>query len=121
LIGAFEYGALPYGTKGIPNDWSFRELPEDMDHLEPLMENAINRVPELMNAEIRRITTTAESFTPDNMYIMGEAPGMKKLYTACGMNSSGILCGAGVGKKTAEWIVDGYPKSGHIMAQRPGA
>jgi 4-methylaminobutanoate oxidase (formaldehyde-forming) len=114
LIGAFEYGALPYGTKSIPSDWSFRELPEDMDHLEPLMENAINRVPELANAEIRRITTTAESFTPDNMYIMGEAPGMKKLYTACGMNSSGILCGAGVGKKTAEWIVEGYPKSGHI-------
>ncbi|MDM8553399.1 FAD-dependent oxidoreductase [Desulfococcaceae bacterium HSG7] len=114
LIGAFEYGAIPYGTKGIPDDWSFRELPDDMDHLEPLMENAINRVPELANAEIRRITTTAEGFTPDNMYIMGEAPGMKKLYTACGMNSSGILCGAGVGKKTAEWIVEGYPKSGHI-------
>jgi len=48
---------------------------------------------------------SAESFTPDNMYIMGEAPGMKKLYTACGMNSSGILCGAGVGKKTAEYIL----------------
>jgi 4-methylaminobutanoate oxidase (formaldehyde-forming) len=114
LIGAFEYGALPYGTNGIPGDWSFRELPDDMDHLEPLMENAIKRVPELANAEIRRITTTAEGFTPDNMYIMGEAPGMKKLYTACGMNSSGILCGAGVGKKTAEWIVEGYPESGHI-------
>ena len=114
LIGAFEYGALPYGTESIPEDWKFRELPENMEHLEPLMENAINRVPELANAEIRRITTTAESFTPDNMYIMGEAPGMKKVYTACGMNSSGILCGAGVGKKTAEWIVEGYPKSGHI-------
>lgn len=114
LIGAFEYGALPYGTKEIPEDWSFRELPENMDHLEPLMESAIHRVPALAEAEVRRITTTAESFTPDNMYIMGEAPGMKKLYTACGMNSSGILCGAGVGKKTAEWIVDGYPKSGHI-------
>ncbi len=114
LIGAFEYGALPYGSREIPSDWSFRELPENMDHLEPLMENAMHRVPDLVNAEIRRITTTAESFTPDNMYIMGEAPGKKQLYTACGMNSSGILCGAGVGKKTAEWIVEGYPKSGHI-------
>ncbi len=114
LIGAFEYGALPYGTKGIPNDWCFRELPTDMEHLEPLMENALKRAPALESTQIRQFTTTAESFTPDNMYIMGEAPGMKKLYTACGMNSSGILCGAGVGKKTAEWIVDGYPKSGHI-------
>jgi heterotetrameric sarcosine oxidase gamma subunit len=114
LIGAFEYGALPYGTKGIPNDWCFKELPTDMEHLEPLMENALKRAPALESTQIRQFTTTAESFTPDNMYIMGEAPGMKKLYTACGMNSSGILCGAGVGKKTAEWIVDGYPKSGHI-------
>jgi len=114
LIGAFEYGALPYGTDRIPSDWSFRELPENMDHLEPLMENAIKRVPELVNAEIRRITTTAESFTPDNMYIMGLAPGTRNLFTACGMNSSGVLCGAGVGKKMAEWIVHGYPKSGHL-------
>ena len=114
LIGAFEYGALPFGTDGIPSDWSFRELPENMDHLEPLIEAAMHRVPELANAEIRRVTTTAEGFTPDNMYIMGEAPGFKKLYTACGMNSSGVLCGAGVGKKIAEWIGDGYPSSGHI-------
>lgn len=114
LVGAFEYGALPYGTKGIPNDWYFKELPNDMEHLEPLMENALKRVPALESAQIRHFTNTAESFTPDNMYIMGEVPGMKKLYTACGMNSSGVLCSAGVGKKTAEWIVHGYPKSGHI-------
>ncbi|MBC8417052.1 MAG: FAD-binding oxidoreductase, partial [Desulfobacterales bacterium] len=87
LIGAFEYGALPYGTEGIPSDWSFKELPNDMEHLEPLMENALKRVPALESAQIRHSTTTAESFTPDNMYILGEAPGMKKLYTACGMNS----------------------------------
>lgn len=114
LIGAFEYGALPYGTDGIPKDWSFRELPDNMEHLEPLLNAAMRRIPALENAEIRRITTTAESFTPDNMYIMGEAPGMSKFYIACGMNSSGILCGAGVGKKMAEWIAEGYPKSGHI-------
>ncbi len=114
LIGAFEYGALTYGTKGIAADWSFKELPIDMDHLEPLMKNALKRVPALETAQVRHFSNTAESFTPDNMYILGEAPGMKKLYTACGMNSSGILCGAGVGKKMAEWIVYGYPKSGHI-------
>lgn len=114
LLGAFEYGAIPYGTDGLPDDWSYRELPENMDHLTPLLENAMNRIPALENTEIRHFSTTAESFTPDNMYIMGEVPGMKKFYTACGMNSSGILCGAGVGRKTAEWIVNGYPSSGHI-------
>lgn len=114
LIGGFEYGGRIYGSRGIPDDWSFRELPEDMDHLEPMMKNAIKRIPALETAEIRRITNTAESFTFDNMYVLGEAPGMRQFYTACGMNSSGILCGAGVGRKMAEWIAHGYPKSGHI-------
>lgn len=114
LIGAFEYGALPYGTRGIAADWCFKELPLDMDHLEPLMKNALKRVPALETAQVRHFANTAESFTPDNMYLIGEVPGMKKLYTACGMNSSGVLCGAGVGKKVAEWIAHGYPKSGHI-------
>ena len=111
LIGAFEYGAIPYGTKSIPEDWAFKELPNDMEHMEPLMENALHRVPDLEKTEIRHFTTTAESFTPDAMYVLGEAPGLRKFYTACGMNSTGILCGAGVGRKMAEWIIDGYPKT----------
>lgn len=114
LIGAFELRAKPYGTKGIPANWQFKELPNDMDHLEPLLENALKRVPALEHTDVRHFTTTAESFTPDNMYVMGEAPGLKRFYTAAGMNSSGILCGAGVGKKMAEWIARGYPSSGDI-------
>ena len=78
------------------------------------MNSALNRIPALENTGIRHITTTAESFTPDSMYVMGEAPGMRRFYTACGLNSTGILCGAGVGRKMAEWIVHGYPKSGSI-------
>jgi glycine cleavage system T protein len=114
LVGAFELKAKPYGTMGLPKDWQFREIPDDMEHLEPLLESALHRVPALETTEIRHFTTTAESFTPDNLYIMGEAPGLKKFYTAAGMNSSGILCGAGVGKKMAEWITAGYPTSGDI-------
>ncbi|MEW6263487.1 MAG: FAD-dependent oxidoreductase [Thermodesulfobacteriota bacterium] len=114
LVGAFELKAKPYGTDGLPPDWQFRELPDDMEHLEPLLKNALKRVPALETTDIRHFTTTAESFTPDNLYIMGEAPGLKKFYTACGMNSSGVLCGAGVGKKMAEWITQGYPSSGDI-------
>lgn len=114
LIGAFEPNAKPYGTRGLPRDWQFRELPDDLEHLEPLMENALHRVPALEKTEVRHFTTTAESFTPDNIYIMGEAPGLKKFYTACGMNSTGFIGGAGVGKKIAEWIAHGYPSSGDI-------
>ena len=114
LIGAFELKAKPYGIMGMPEDWKFRELPNDMEHLEPLFQNALHRVPALEETEVRHFTTTVESFTPDNLYILGEAPGLKKLYTACGMNSSGVIGGAGAGKMMAEWITAGYPTGGDI-------
>jgi glycine/D-amino acid oxidase-like deaminating enzyme len=32
-----------------------------------------------------------ESFTPDNQYILGEAPEVKGFYVAAGFNSSGAI------------------------------
>lgn len=110
LIGAIEPVAKPYGTKGIPVDWQFKELEDDLEHLEPLMMNALNRVPALENTAIRKFTTVPESFTIDNQYIIGEAPQYRNVYVATGMNTSGLMCAAGVGLKMAEWITAGRPQ-----------
>ncbi len=50
-----------------------------------------------------------ESFTPDNNFIMGEAPELKNFYVAAGFNSIGIASGGGAGRALAEWIVNGEP------------
>ena len=50
-----------------------------------------------------------ESFTPDLAPLVGETPELKNCFVACGMNSLGILNGAGTGKVLAHWIVDGVP------------
>ena len=110
LIGAIEPLAKPYGTKGIPKDWENNELPNDMDHIEPFMMSAMHRVPAIEEAEILRFTTVPESFTIDNQYILGEVPAIRNLYTATGMNTSGLMCGAGVGLKMAEWITSERPQ-----------
>ncbi|WP_315980360.1 FAD-binding oxidoreductase [Aliamphritea spongicola] len=47
LVGMFEPGAKPWGQDGIPEDFCFDELPEDFEHLEPYLEAAMHRVPEL--------------------------------------------------------------------------
>jgi glycine cleavage system T protein len=105
VIGAIEPEGKPLPMDRLPADFEFGELPEDWDHFERPMSNAMDLVPRLRDAQIRHFMNGPESFTPDNRFILGEAPEMRKLYVATGFNTQGILSGAGVGKALAEWIV----------------
>ncbi len=109
LLGGFEPVAKPWGMGGIPDDISFLQLEDDWEHFEPLMENALIRVPVLETAEVRQFFNGPESFTPDNLYILGEAPELRNFYVAAGFNSFGIQSAGGAGKAVAEWIVEGAP------------
>ncbi len=109
LLGAFEPNAKPWGMDGIPEDFCFDELPEDFEHFEPVLEAAMNRVPALQEVGIRKFFCGPESFTPDNRYMLGEAPNLKNFYVAAGFNSIGIQSAGGAGKVLAEWIAEGHP------------
>jgi len=109
LIGAFEPTAKPWGMNGIPEDFCFDELPEDFDHFQPILEGAMHRVPALEKVGIRKFFNGPESFTPDQRYLLGEAPEVKGFYVAAGFNSIGIQSGGGAGMALAEWIVGGHP------------
>ena len=110
LMGGFETVAKPWGMNGtIPEDYNFSLLDPDWDHFKVFWENAVFRVPAMGEAGINRFYVSAESFTPDNRYLMGEAPELRNFYLATGLNSTGIAAGAGVGKVTAEWMVEGHP------------
>ena len=109
LMGGFETLAKPWGGDSIPEDYHFGLLDPDWEHFKIFWEAAIKRVPKMEQSGINRFYVSAESFTPDNNYLMGEAPEVKNFFVAAGLNSSGIAAGAGVGKAVAEWIVAGYP------------
>ena len=109
LIGAFEKRAKPWGMDGIPQDFSFDELPVDMDHFMPVLEQAIERVPVLQQTGIATWFNGPESFTPDDRYLLGEAPELKNFFVAAGFNSVGIQSAGGAGMALAEWIVNGAP------------
>lgn len=109
LLGCFEPVAKPWGMEGIADDHAFETLPEDFDHFEPILEMAMNRLPILQEAGIALFFNGPESFTPDDRYILGEAPEVADLFLACGFNSIGIQSSGGVGKVLADWIRDRHP------------
>ena len=80
-----------------------------MDHFEPILANAINRVPLLETAGIQLFFNGPESFTPDNRYYLGEAPEVKNCYVATGFNSIGIQSSGGAGLVLSQWIKNGHP------------
>jgi 4-methylaminobutanoate oxidase (formaldehyde-forming) len=109
LVGAFEPEAKPLPMSKLPKAFEFGELNEDWDQFEGPMMNAIEVIPTLEHASIRQFLNGPESFTPDNRFIMGEAPELENFFVASGFNSQGILSGAGAGKAISEWVVEGAP------------
>jgi glycine cleavage system T protein len=95
--------------EGIPEDFCFDELPPDIDHFSPVLERAIKRMPALETTGIRTWFCGPESFTPDDLYHLGEAPNVKSFFVACGFNSIGVQSAGGVGHVMADWINDGHP------------
>ena len=109
LMGGFEPHAKPWAMDGIPENFEFGMLPDDWDQFQILMENALIRLPALETAEVKTFMNGPESFTPDNNFILGEAPELKNFFVGAGFNSIGIASGGGAGRALAEWIVQGEP------------
>jgi 4-methylaminobutanoate oxidase (formaldehyde-forming) len=106
LVGAFEPVAKPWGLRGIPRDFCFDALPDDVDHFQPVLEKAVERVPVLARTGIATWFNGPESFTPDDRYLLGETAEFPDLFVAAGFNSIGIQSSGGAGKVLAEWIRD---------------
>jgi 4-methylaminobutanoate oxidase (formaldehyde-forming) len=107
LLGAFEPVAKPWGMNGIPDSFEFDQLPEDFEHFEPILEQAVERMPMLAEAGIHTFFNGPESFTPDDAYHLGLAPGADNIWVAAGFNSIGIQSAGGAGSALAQWMDGG--------------
>ena len=112
VVGGFEPVAKPWvAPDELPYPFEFQLLDEDWDHFEILMDSALHRVPALNETGIKKFYNGPESFTPDNQFVLGEAPEVRGMYVAAGFNSVGIASAGGAGRALAEWIVAGEPQS----------
>ena len=100
VVGGFEPQAKPWvAPDRIPYPFEFQLLDEDWEHFSILMENALLRIPALHHTGIKKFYNGPESFTPDNQFILGEAPELTNFFVAAGFNSVGIASAGGAGTR----------------------
>ena len=108
LVGCFEPVGKAIDPAQIGENFAFQLLPEDWDHFEPMLNNALHRLPCLADAEVRMLLNGPESFTPDGSFLLGESAETGGLFLGCGMNSVGIATGGGAGMALAHCIQHGH-------------
>jgi len=109
VMGGYERDPAPWGLDGIPADFNGRLLTEDWDRFDPLMQNAIVRVPSLKDAQVVRLVNGPEAFTPDGEFILGPSE-VRGFWVAAGFCAHGLAGAGGMGRLVAEWIVNGRPE-----------
>jgi 4-methylaminobutanoate oxidase (formaldehyde-forming) len=109
MLGAFQESSKPWMVERVPEKFSFQLLEPDWDKFSVPLANGKHRIPALGKCKFAKFVNGPESFTPDNNFIMGEAPEMRHLFVAAGFNSVGIASAGGAGKYLAEWMLAGEP------------
>jgi sarcosine dehydrogenase len=109
MLGAFQNFSKAWLVKEIPDNFSFQLLEADWEKFSEPLRNGKHRIPALETARFAKFVNGPESFTPDNNFIMGEAPGVRNLFVAAGFNSVGVASAGGAGKYLAEWMIEGEP------------
>lgn len=109
VLGAFQAASTPWAVDRVPDDFSFRLLDPDWGRFAEPLRAGRWRIPALETAGFARFVNGPESFTPDNNFLLGETPELRRLFVAAGFNSLGIASAGGAGRYLAEWMAEGRP------------
>src|SRR5208282_6004918 len=82
---------------------------DDLDRLEPYIEQAIARVPVLGSVGLKRVINGPIPYSPDGNPYIGPAFGRRNFFH-CNSFSFGICQAGGAGKAIAEYVLDGKPE-----------
>jgi 4-methylaminobutanoate oxidase (formaldehyde-forming) len=107
VMGGYEPNPRPWAVDGFPDNFNFQLLQPDWEHFQPILDQAMARVPQLAGAGAKELINGPESFTPDGNFILGAAPEVGGFYVGAGFNAFGIASGGGAGQVLAQWIVGG--------------
>ena len=108
LVGAYERDMRFWAEDGTPPDFGHELFADDLERIEPNMLRAIDRVPAVGRAGIKRVINGPMIWSPDSNVLLGPVPELRG-YFACNGIIPGFSQSGGMGKLAAEWIVEGEP------------
>jgi glycine/D-amino acid oxidase-like deaminating enzyme len=110
MVGSFDENAKTLDAAALPDPFAFTLLEPDWDKFAPYFEKATSVFPILETAPIRRFVNGPESFTPDDMPLIGPASAIEGLYICTAMNSGGVTYSAAAGHMIADLVSGTKPR-----------
>ncbi len=110
-VGSYAHRPIFHHPDEIPSNdeaaLSPTEMPFTADDFDPQMEEAIELMDMLGDAEIKYAINGLLSLTPDAMPCLGEIPEVRNLWAA---SAVWVKEGPGMAQVVAEWMTYGYPR-----------
>jgi len=108
LVGAYERDMRFWAEDGTPQGFGHELFADDLERIEDNMMRAIERVPAVGEAGIKRVINGPMIWSPDSNVLFGPVPELTG-YFCCNGIIPGFSQNGGMGKMAAEWMVEGEP------------
>jgi dimethylglycine dehydrogenase len=106
LVGAYEHDVRFWAEDGTPQGFGHELFDDDLERIEENMMRAIDRVPVVGEAGIKRVINGPMIWSPDANVLFGPVPELKNYFCVNGI-IPGFSQSGGMGLLAADWIVTG--------------
>lgn len=106
LVGAYEKDVRFWAEEGTPQGFGHELFADDLERIEENMMRAIDRVPAVGEAGIKRVINGPMIWSPDSNVLFGPHPDLRN-YFCCNGIIPGFSQSGGMGLMAAEWITRG--------------
>ena len=91
----------------MPEDFSFQLWNDDLDRIEDIVADAMERVPLMATSGVGRVINGPIPYAPDGLPLIGPMPGVKNAFEACSLylrHRAGRWCRQGAGRMDRRWF-----------------
>ena len=106
LVGAYEKDVRFWAEDGTPQGFGHELFADDLERIEDNMMRAIDRVPVVGMAGIKRVINGPMIWSPDSNVLFGPVPELTG-YFCCNGIIPGFSQSGGMGLLAAQWIIEG--------------
>ncbi len=106
LVGAYEKDVRFWAEDGTPQGFGHELFADDLERIEDNMMRAIDRVPAVGEAGIKRVINGPMIWSPDSNVLYGPHPELRN-YFCCNGIIPGFSQSGGMGLMAAQWMVEG--------------